>query len=68
MKKLVLPPPPGNRNFPEACDIVHRLRDAGHTFEAIATFLNEHGYTTKRGKRFNPATVRQIHAGWILRD
>ena len=36
------------------------LRDAGHSFDAIANKLNEQGYRTSRGKRFKAMTVYRV--------
>ena len=64
-KSLVLPPPQGTVDMAPAIDIMRRMRAAGHTFASVATYLNENGFKTKRGKRFSPATIQQILSGWI---
>lgn len=40
--------------------LIRKMRDAGHTLQAIADHLNSEGITTQRGGKWYPTTVKNI--------
>jgi DNA invertase Pin-like site-specific DNA recombinase len=48
------------KEYADLAPIVSRMRKDGATFQAIADHLNGEGYTTRRGKAFFPAQVRNL--------
>jgi DNA invertase Pin-like site-specific DNA recombinase len=41
-------------------ELIRRHRRSGKSFQAIANYLNDHGYPTKRGGKWGPSTVKAI--------
>lgn len=46
----------------QAKELIQMYREKGMTYKAIANRLNEHGFTTRRGKKFSPIAVQRLYA------
>ncbi|WP_207431340.1 recombinase family protein [Sabulibacter ruber] len=44
----------------QAIELIQMYRERSMTYQAIAERLNEHGFTTRRGKKFFPITVQRL--------
>lgn len=45
----------------QATELILMYRDKGMNYQAIAERLNNHGFTTRRGKQFFPITVQRLY-------
>ena len=50
-----------NENNKRASGYIMMLRNAGHTFRAIATILNNEGFVTARGKQYSSGRVKLLY-------
>jgi len=52
----------------ETIAVIQALRNAGHTLQAIADYLNANGYQTQRGGKWYPTTITNILQRGVTAD